>query len=202
MANRYSQIFTLKDIFNNPKLKGKLPLINYKERELEGGKISVRTNGKTVNRQVFDTATSAARPFYRPIQTIRSGDTIIIQGNLIGDHDAAVDSVYNALQGIKQILIYTANNADMIRDALKEAEKNRRTMGIDTKLYLRVKSMQEIEGMSTRQIQALLNNVMENIIYGDNFPKTQKKWRVETMPSNSPYNYQQRKQNWKLMVGE
>ena len=202
MAGRYSQIFTLKDIFNNPKLKGKLPLINYKERELEGGKISVRTNGKTVNRQVFDTATSAARPFYRPIQTIRSGDIIIIQGNLIGDHDAAVDSVYNALQGIKQILIYTANNADMIRDALKEAEKNRRTMGIDTKLYLRVKSMQEIEGMSTRQIQALLNNVMENIIYGDNFPKTQKKWGVETMPSNSPYNYQQRKQNWKLMVGE
>lgn len=202
MANRYSQNFTLTDIFNNPKLKGKLPLINYKERELEGGKISVRTSGKTVNRQVFDTATSAARPFYRPIQTIRSGDTMIIQGNLIGDHDAAVDSVYNALQGIKQILIYTANNADMIRDALKEAEKNRRTMGIDTKLYLRAKSMQEIEGMSTRQIQALLNNVMENIIYGDNFPKTQKKWGVETMSSNSPYNYQQRKQNWKLMVGE
>ena len=53
MANRYSQNFTLTDIFNNPKLKGKLPLINYKERELEGGKISVRTNGKTVNRQVL-----------------------------------------------------------------------------------------------------------------------------------------------------
>ena len=165
MANRYSQTFTLLDIFNNPKLKGKIPLINYKETIKEDGRVSRRTNAKTVNRQVFDTATSAARPFYKPIQTIRMGDTMIIQGNLVGDHDAAVDSVYTALQGIRQILIYTANNADMIRDAIKESQKNKRSMGIDTKLYLRVRSMQEIEGMTTKQIQALLNNVMENIIY-------------------------------------
>ena len=199
---RYSQIFTLTDIFNNPKLKGKLPLINYKEIERENGKMSYRTNAKTVNRQVFDTATSAARPYYRPIQTVRMGDIMIIQGNLVGDHDAAVDSVYSALQGIKQILIYTANNADMIRSALKEAEKNRRTMGIDTRLYLRVKSMQEIEGMSKRQIQALLNNVMENIMYSDNFPKTQAKYGVEKLQVNSPLNYEQRKIKWKQMVGE
>lgn len=199
---RFSQVFTLLDIFNNPKLKNKLPLINYKETEREGGKISRRTNAKTVNRQVFDTATSAARPFYKPIQTIRMGDTMIIQGNLVGDHDAAVDSVYNALQGIKQILIYTANNADMIRDAIKESEKNRRYMGIDTRLYLRARSMQEIEGMTSRQIQALLNNVMENIMYGDNFPNTQKKYGVETMKTNSPLDYEQRKLRWKQMVGE
>lgn len=202
MANRYSQTFTLLDIFNNPKLKGKIPLINYKETIKEDGRVSRRTNAKTVNRQVFDTATSAARPFYKPIQTIRMGDTMIIQGNLVGDHDAAVDSVYTALQGIRQILIYTANNADMIRDAIKESQKNKRSMGIDTKLYLRVRSMQEIEGMTTKQIQALLNNVMENIIYGDDFPKTQKKYGVETMQTNSALNYEQRKLKWKQMVGE
>lgn len=202
MANRYSQTFTLTDIFNNPKLKDKLPLINYKEKELGDGRVSRRTNAKTVNRQVFDTATSAARPFYRPIHTIRAGDTMIIDGNLVGDHDAAVDSVYNALLGIKQVLIYTANNADMIRSALKESEKNKRTMGINTKLYLRVQSMQEIEGMNKKQIQALLNNVMENIMYSDNFPQTQKKYGVETMITNSPLDYEQRKLKWKQMVGE
>ena len=36
MANRFTQQFTLKDIFNNKKLKNKLPLINYKEKEVEG----------------------------------------------------------------------------------------------------------------------------------------------------------------------
>ena len=115
MANRFSQNFTLTDIFNNKKLKDKIPLINYKEKELENGRISQRTNAKTVNRQVFDTATSAARPFYKPIKTTRSGDLMIISGELVGDHDGAVDAVFTALQSKKSILIWTANNADMIR---------------------------------------------------------------------------------------
>ena len=70
MANGYSQIFTLKDIFNNKKLKDKLPLVNYKEKELENGKISQRTNAKTINRFIFDTATSAAGIFLMVLGTI------------------------------------------------------------------------------------------------------------------------------------
>ena len=202
MANSYSQIFTLKDIFNNEKLKDKLPLINYKEKELENGKISRRTNVKTVNRQVFDTATSAARPYYKPIITTRSGDTMIIGGELVGDHDGAVDAVYNALSAKRTLLIWTANNADMIRSALKESEKNKRNSGINSKLYLRVQSMQQIEGMSRQQIQALLSDIMENIVYGDNFPQTQKKYNVENLPVNSPYNYKQRQLRWKNRVGD
>lgn len=202
MAGRYSQNFTLTDIFNNKNLKDKIPLINYKEKELEDGKIARRTNAKTVNRQVFDTATSAARPFYKPIKTTRSGDIMIISGELIGSHDGAVDAVYNALQAKKSVLIWTANNADMIRSALKEAEKNKRNRGINSKLYLRVQSMQEIEGMSTKQLVALMENIMENIMYGDDFPETQKKYGVEQLTVNSPYNYNQRKLRWKYRVGD
>lgn len=202
MAGRYSQTFSLTDIFNNKKLKDKIPLINYREKELENGKISRRTNAKTINRLVFDISTSAARPFYKPITTQRSGDTMVISGNLVGDHNSAVDAVYNALLSQKQVMIYTVNNADMIRSALKEAEKNKRKYGNDTKLYLRVQSMTEIEGMSKREIQALLNNIMENIVYGDNFPETQKKYGVENLPVRSPYNYKQRQLRWKFRVGE
>lgn len=202
MANRFSQTFSLTDIFNNKKLKDKLPLINYKEKELENGKISRRTNAKTVNRQVFDTATSAARPFYKPIKTTRSGDTMIISGEMVGDHDSAVEAVYNALLAKRQILIWTANNADMVRSALKEAEKNKRNNGINSKLYLRVQSMQQIEGMSKQQIQALMSDIMENIIYGDDFPETQRKFAVENIQVNSPYNYKQRQLRWKYKVGD
>lgn len=202
MANRFSQIFTLTDIFNNPKLKDKLPLINYKEKELENGKISRRTNVKTVNRLVFDTATSSARPFYKPLVTTRSGDTMIIGGELVGDHDGAVEAVYNALLAKKALLIYTANNADIIRSALKEAEKNKRNNGINSKLYLRVQSMQQIEGMSKYQIQALMSDIMENIVYGDDFPQTQKKFGVDKLSVNSPYNYEQRVKIWKNKVGD
>ena len=202
MATRYSQNFTLTDIFNNKRLKGKIPLINYKEIEREDGKVSRRTNAKTINRLVFDISTSAARPYYKPITTHRSGNTMVISGNLVGDHNAAVEAVYNALQAQKQVMSYTVNNADIIRSALKEAEKNKRNYGADSKLYLRAQSMTEIEGMTKREIQALINNIMENIFYSSNFPETQKKYGVENLPVKSPYDYKQRQEQWKRKIGE
>lgn len=206
MSNRFSQIFTLTDIFNNKKLKNKIPLINYREKELEGGKISRRTNTKSVGRQIYDTSVSAARPFYKPLFAHKFEDTIVLEGELVGDHDDAVDAVYNSLQSIKPILVWTVNNADMIRDALKEAEANKRNYGINSKLYLRVQSMQQIEGMTQPQIQALMSDIMDNIIYGNNFPKTQKKWTVEKSTAANQYNrgleYDMQKRKWQEKVGE
>lgn len=201
MANRFSQNFTLVDIFNNKKLRNKIPLINYREKELENGKISRRTNAKTVNRQVFETAKSSARPYYKPMVARQSGDTLVIGGELVGSLDDAVNAVYDGLMAKKQLLIFTANNADMIRDALKEAEKNRRNYGIQTKLYLRVQSMEQIEGMTKKQLSYLMNDIMENIVYGDDFPATQKKWNVQEMVVKSPYTYEQRKEKWQQKVG-
>lgn len=203
MANRFSQNFTLLDIFNNKKLRNKIPLINYREKELENGKISRRTNAKTVNRQVFDTAKSSARPFYTPMVASQSGDKLIIGGELRinSELEDVVDAVYNGLLAKKQILIFTANNADMIRDALKEAEKNRRNYGIQCKLYLRVQSMQQIEGMTEKQVAYLMNDIMENIVYSDDFIATQKKWNVQEMAVKSPYTYEQRKEQWQQKVG-
>lgn len=203
MANRFSQNFTLLDIFNNKKLRNKIPLINYREKELENGKISRRTNAKTVNRQVFETAKSSARPFYTPMVASQSGDKLIIGGELRinSELEDVVDAVYNGLLAKKQILIFTANNADMIRDALKEAEKNRRNYGIQCKLYLRVQSMQQIEGMTEKQIAYFMNDIMENIVYSDDFIATQKKWNVQEMAVKSPYTYEQRKEQWQQKVG-
>lgn len=206
MATRFSQIFTLKDIFNNKKLAGKIPLINYREREREDGKTMVRTSPKSVPRLVYDTSVKAARPYYKPLNPSKSGDTIIIDGMLVGDHDAAVNAVYAALVAQKQIMKWTVNNADMIRDALKEGEKNARLYGISSKLYLRAQSMQEIEGMSKRQIQALMTDIMENIVYGDDFPKTKKKWGVENFDAipqrGRLLDYNQLRQMWKNKVGD
>lgn len=200
MAGNYTQNFTLTDIFNNKKLRNKIPLIRYKETLREDGKVSVRTSPKTVNRFVFDTATSAARPFYSPMETHRMGNQMVISGDLIGDHDACVDAVYNAILSKKTMLIWTANNTDMIRDALKEGEKNKRKYGFSSKLFLRAQSMQEIEGMTQRQIQALMANVMENIILGDDFPETQKKYNVREW--NWEYGYVGEKARWKHRVGD
>lgn len=202
MASRFSRNFSLTDIFNNKALRGKIPLINYKEIETYDGRPAVRTALKSVNRFVYDTAKSAARPYYKPLVATQSGDRLILGGELVGEQDAVVDAVYAAILAQKSIISMTANNAYIIRDALKEAEKNKRQYGIDSKLLLRAQSMQQIEGMTKRQIAALINDIMENILYGDNFPKTQKKWAVTEMKVESPYNYEQRKERWKRKVGD
>lgn len=199
MSN-YSQIFTLEDIFSNPRLKKKLPMIRIKEKETDSGSVSVTSKVKTVNAQIFDTSISAARPYYKPLLAHRSGDTLILGGELKGEQEDVVNAVYNALMAQRLTLIYTANNADMIRDAMKESAKNKRLYGIDTKLYLRAQSMAQIEGMTNKEIQALLNNVMENLIYSDNFPRTQKKYGVGDETINP--NYDQQRFRWKQRVGD
>ena len=200
--SQYSQTFSITDILNNKKLYGKLPLINYKEVEREDGKVSRRTNAKTVNRFIFVTAISSARPFYRPILPSRSGNLLVIGGTLVGDHNEAVDAVYQALVASKSIISLTANTREMLMSAVKETEKNKRKYGIDSKLYLRVKSMQQIEAMSKQEIFALLQNIMENIFYGDDFPETQKKFQVDKLYVKSSLNYNQRKEQWKRKVGD
>lgn len=193
---RYFQRFTLTDIFNNKKLAGKLPLINYKEVMRENGGISRQTNAKSVNRLVFDISVKSARPYYKPLKATRSGDSMFIGGNLVKDHNEAVNAIYNAILAQKQLISLTANNMDMIRNALKEGQRNIERYGATSKLYLKINSMQEIENMNRSQINGLINDVMANIMYGDDFPKTQAKWSVEKNINN----YERKKQEWKRKV--
>lgn len=202
MANRYSQNFTLLDIFNNKALQKKLPLVNYKERETEEGKISYRTNVKSINRQVFDTAEQAARPFFKPLVTRRRGDYMLITGEPVDTRGDAVNAVYRALVDKKQMLVWTANNMSMVRSAIKEAEKNRRNYGNPSKLYLRTQSMRNIEGMSRKQVLGLMSDIMQNIFYGDDFPATQKKYSVKDIDIGATATYEQRRLAWKQKVGD
>lgn len=197
----YQQKYTLKDIFNNQNLKGKIPLINYKETLQENGKISKRTKAKTINTLVFDTSVKASRPFYKPLKATRSGDTLIMGGILVGEQDDAVDAVYNALLANKMLMEWTVNNTDLIRSALKESEKKKRLYGNNAKLYLNVGSMQEIENMNKKQLSKLISDITKNIFYSDDFPDTQKKWNLKDIRIGV-FSYNQRKANWKRRVGD
>ena len=195
---RYSQIFTLKDIFNNKKLRGKLPLVNYKERTDESGKVHRTTRMQTIPAMVFETSKIAARPFYKPMDAHKTGNFISIGGTTESNLDDIQDAVYSALAAKSGLMSFIANSADMIRTALKEGERQSQK----PKLYLRAVSMLEIENMNNKQLQALMDNVLENIFYSGNFPKTAQKYAVEQINVNSPYSYEQRKQKWEMRVGK
>lgn len=39
-------------------------------------------------------------------------------------------------------------------------------------------------------------------MYGDAFPETQKKYKVQEWKLNTPYTYEERKERWKRKIGE
>lgn len=206
---RYFQKFTLLDLFNNKELRDKLPYINYRRvvkiNYGHGFTTSIRTNTQTIYSKVADIATKSARPFYKPLKATTSVPTINIGGNLVGDQDDCVNAIYNAIVGQKTMLTLTANSADIIRDAIKEGDKAFFQKGSQPKLYLRVASIAEIKGMSERQIYNLMKDVMENIIYGEDFASTQNKYDIKNRPDlleKSGVNYEKRQENWQKKVGQ
>lgn len=197
---RYTENFTLKDIFNNKELSDHLPIVNYRERKYDGDKVSVRTSMKTVKTQIFDTTIRIARFYYKPLEYTKTEDTLVLDGNLIYDHDACVNDIYDNLVGFRPFLMFTANNGDIIRSALKESEKAQRKYGIDGKIFLRAQSMMEIRGMSLKKLRAFMDDVMSNILFGDNFPETQKKYKVFEQDYGKK-DYATRRAEWRRKVG-
>lgn len=199
MPNGYCQTFTLKDIFNNKDLQGVIPLVNYRETEDEFGKTHRTTRMKTVSAIVYETSKRAARPYYKPFTPSKSGDEINLRGNLVQDHGQAFDAVYSALLESAEMIRMTANYGDMIRDALKEAEKL--PPGSDLKLYLTKNSVKQIAAMNYRQKRAFLGQIVENIMFDDRYEKTQKKYGVKSLVLDKRYTYDQMKEKWERKVG-
>jgi len=202
MANGYNQQFTLIDIFNNKKLAKKLPLVRYKENVGEDNKVHKTTNMKSVGRLVYETAKSSAKPYYNPFISSKNGNLIIVGGKLTGDYETAYESVYNGIVAQKEMLSFTANNGDIIRNALKESQMIKRQTGQEPKLWLKAGSMLEIENMSKKQIRELVDDVMKNIYYSDNYMNTQKKYDVAKIIVNGSTNYERRKLLWQHKVGD
>ena len=205
--NRYTDNFTLRDIFNNQELSNHLPIVNYREYKAitpEGSKVYNRTSMKTVKAQIFDTSIRMARFYYKPLQVTKSEDMLILDGNLVGDHDACVNDIYDNLVGFRPFLMFTANNGDIIRSAMKESAKNARKYGIDSKLFLRAQSIMEIKGMTIGKLRKFMDDVMGNILFGDNFPETQKKYKVreqEYKVGSKVQDYETMRAEWRRKVG-
>lgn len=197
----YNNNLTLAEIFGDKKLRGKLPLISYKETQTDRGKLSQRTRAKSVSQMVYDKAVMSARPYYKPLKSSKNGDTIIIGGITETPLTDIVDIIYTQLLGIKQLLVITANDTNIIRSALKESGQNKAKSGVDTKLYLRVGSLQQLEQMSNRDRNKVINDIMKNIYFSGNFPKTVQKFGLDKMFSNGK-SFEQRQREWQREIGQ
>ena len=199
MAGGYTQTFTLAEIFNAKELRGLLPLVNYKEREDEQGKTHRTTNLRSVGRVVYDNSVAAARRSYEPLVAHKLGNLITLGGNLVENQDDCVEAVYQRLLGAQTLLEFTANNADMIRAAVKEGERNHDA----PKLWLREKSIAQVKAaLQTRRGKLqFMNDIMQNLYYG-NYPQTQKKFGVSDIDIGNHHSYEENKLRWERKVGE
>ena len=199
--SRYSQNLSLIDIFNEKTLQQKLPLVRYNEYDMGKGEPSIRTKMLTLGSFVYRLSQRGARPYYKPLITRKMGDMIYIGGNLTGDLDEATNSVYLTILNNKSLLEMTVNQMDMIRDALKEAEKNKRLYGKESNLYLREQSISQIKGLSDKQIARLMRDIIDNIEYSGNYPKTIEKWRKLLQVADKDVNFRRRQRYWENKVG-
>ena len=199
MSN-YNNNFTLFDIFGNRRLRTKLPMIDIVFSQ-KGTGFSWETSTRNMERQVYSVAVSAAKPLYNPLKATHGGSKVVLDGSSELSLTDIQNAVYDTINAQKTMLVWTANNITMIDDAMKSAENDKYFFGNDAKVYLRASSMQEIEGMSNTQLQALMNDIMDNIYYNDTYAVTQEKYGLKNAIADSPFDYNQRKQAWQRKVG-
>ena len=121
MGTLYSNNLTLKDIFTDKKLRGKIPLISVQDKP--NG--ATRTSTRSVNRIIYDKSVAIARPFYKSFSPSRLANNIYIDGKTDVELDAIVNAVYIGLTSIKRNISYVANNSSILQSAIKESERNK-----------------------------------------------------------------------------
>lgn len=198
MGKQYLEKYDLTEIFGNEKLRGKLPIIKYKATETGSG----RTQIKSVPFLVFDLAKSAAKPYYKPFQPHKLANIITLDGKTEVNLDEIVNKVYENINASKHLMELTENYVDVIRSALKEGEKTGRMTGQKPKLSLRQQSMLEIENLSKAQTREMFWNIVEDIFFSGNYPKTVQKYGIDKLSFNRGRSFAETQALWQRRVGK
>lgn len=194
MANGYQRKFTLSNIFNNKQLADKLPIVNYEKK----GDGKYRTKMDTLMSLIRGTIKTSANPFYKPLTIFTNGNRIDVGGTLVGDYDIAYETIYSALLAQKAMMRFTANSADMVRSALVESKK---TKGKEPRLWLRINTITQIKHMSEQELEGLMDDIMQNIIFNHEYAHTQERFNVQDIKLDKSPNYAHALNKWKHKVG-
>lgn len=188
--SEYSNNITLLDIFNNKTVAKKLPIGNYKEQG-RGNKLDSNAQIRIIANQILDFSRTAARQYYNPLRCSRKNRTITVKGKLQKSYNAAYNGIYTALKGKARLLATLITNNELIRCAV--IEDTLRKGGQAPKLYLRIANVTQIKNMNANQLWGLLNDIVNNIKYSGNYPKTSKLLVREDKQYGNQFNDQWKK---------
>lgn len=164
----YNKLFTLSDLFYNQDLKGVLPQ----------AKISTSKKGYTSVSFKYDIdeiimyCKIGGMPYMKNIE-FSFPNELIMTGELRkhATIQQAYDGVLSTLKGASGSLTLLGSYRKEIQDVMRNIRKSDRYKidKSEPKLYLRITSLNEIKYMNDKQKQALINNIVENIYFSDDF---------------------------------
>ena len=176
----YNKLFTLSDLFHNQDLKGVLPQ----------AKISTSKKGYTSVSFKYDIdeiimyCRIGGMPYMKNIE-FSFPNELIMTGELRkhATIQQAYDGVLSTLKGASGSLTLLGSYRNEIQDVMRNIRKSDRYKidKSEPKLYLRITSLNEIKYMNNKQKQALINNIVENIYFSDDF----KEYREPSMERHS-----------------
>ena len=175
----YNKLFTLSDLFHNKELKGVLPQKTRRKRY-----VTQRLQG-WAGIELVDTCKRGAMPYMKNIH-IEDGILALGVFGELRKHatiQQAYEGVLDAVKSYSSSLSLLGSYGDTIEETMDKIYKSDRYKidKTEPKLYLRITSLNEIKYMNDKQKQALINNIVENIYFSDDF----KEFREPSMERHS-----------------
>lgn len=188
--SEYSNYISLADILNSKSAIKKLPIGSYRE-QTRGKRLDGNAQLRIIANQILDFTRSAARQYYNPLSCRRNNRSITVKGKLTTTYNAAYNGIYRSLKGKSRLLAALIMNNEIIRYAA--IEDSMRRNGKFPKLYLRISNVNQIKHMNANQLWGLLNDIVNNIKYSGNYPKTAKLLVKDDKQYGDQFNNQWRK---------
>lgn len=187
----YCQNISLSEIFNNRSIRKKLPIGDFKEVE-KHNKITKNGQLRIFSNQIKSISSAAASKYYKKVKVTRSNRTIIINGELKTSYGKAYNGIYLYVKNKSGLLKSLISSNEVLQTAWLEERKNVSAQ----KLYLKVSKIKEIKNMNANQLKSLLDDIIDNIRFTDNYPKAKK-----MLGEKQDANYFVKRQLWMKKVG-
>ena len=172
----YSKKFTLLDIIESGYLDDILkPSIHtksvYKKRKETDEETSSTVNMGSLNKQIANVVQASASRVATKARTSVYGGQVICR--VKGDYELIYNTIVSDLESKASMLGTSLSHSDELETAIKESVTAKLSGREIPKMYLRLNSLEQIQGMTPRQKQRLLDDINENVYFNKDFVRTQ-----------------------------
>ena len=164
------------DFYKNKKLKQKLPIFNFKDN-ISNKKRDSNAQLRMIADQILSYTRQCAKPYYKTLSVKRTNRTIVVAGQLKTTYNKAYNGIAKAIEGQRRLIACLAMNNELLQTALIEDANRKNDMR--PALNLRASSIVEISKMNSNQLFGVMNDIMKDILYSGNYPKTAKKFNIK-----------------------